>query len=33
MFLYLKEKGNNLKEKGKIADSTEEEKVIYITSI
>ena len=26
IFLYLKEKGNNLKEKGEIADMTEEEK-------
>ena len=28
IFLYLKEKGNNLKEKGEIADWTEKENVI-----
>ena len=36
IFLYLTEKGNNLKDKGEIADMTEEEKVIshlYILTI
>ena len=36
IFLYLKEKGNNLKEKDEIADMTEEEKVrshLYILTI
>ena len=36
IFLYLTENGNNLKDKGEIADMTEEEKVIshlYILTI